>query len=517
MNAQNCSNNYTLQIGFENKLYSGLPDIIPQDDELLLDVMSYVVVRKNRAGNIVYQKGLSGIKKVLNYAEVYRWSDVIRKVMSRQKSEEIRNDKWLVCGIGKAFDGIHYYFIHPFAQYYQNKIAVPSYLLSQVEKVPDVSQGWGMVNESYPSSTLFEEFAEQLPPISGKKPNVPSGLLSAVKDLISAMKDQLKEVNEVFTHLPKAKAKNVENSTGRKKAVLFGFGNYARTIAIPYLEPYISLQKVHEIDPALLIGCKMKASTNPLPDDGDEKYPVWMIAGFHHTHAELAIKALQNGIIPVIEKPTATSIEHLSCFEKLAATASIPFYQCFQKRYQVFNQYAVEDLNLKQHDPVNYKALVYEIPLHAQHWYNWPVSGSRIISNGCHWIDHFMFLNQYAPVDKADAKYLSKEEILITIKLENGANGIISISDIGSSRIGMREHIELAVKGRACTITDAMYYRSESDFGILRKTKTDKLHNLRLMYDAIGKSIASNGKGDDLNSLRSSFLAIELNKQLSNT
>ncbi|MDA0659606.1 MAG: hypothetical protein O2931_01805 [Planctomycetota bacterium] len=509
-----------MDIGFKTKLYSQLPAPTPQNDEKLLDVWAYLPIRPNHAGSVLYSDGLKGLQKVLNYAQVYRWSDVVRKVLSRQKSEQIRNDKWLVCGLGKSLDGTCYLFVHPFAQYYQSQIAVPKCWRESTDRIAhEKLPMWAQIDEKLSCSPPIEQVANQLPPRSGLSSPIPAGLFPAVAQLLDDYRAKLLPISQCFSadtaSHRSSDGNGKQSNSGSSPAVLFGYGNYARTVTLPYMRPFVHLAKIHEIDPSLLIGASGRTvSTNPVADSDDSQYPVWLIAGFHHTHAGLALDAMRKGCVPVIEKPIATTLDECQSIADLVSTGKHPIYQCFQKRYQVFNQYTFADLGVQKGEPIHYKAIVFEIPLHSQHWYNWPVSGSRIVSNGSHWIDHFLFLNNYAQYVSFEARKIGPDELLLLIQLENGANAVITLSDIGANRIGMREFVELSVSGRRCTMTDSMHYMSESNRSIIRKAKTDKMHYLRLMYDSIGRSIAQGGGGDSAKSLLSTELTIKMDMQL---
>lgn len=502
-----------MEIGFASKLYAGIPGPTPIQDEILLQSVHYLAVRPNGNNGLVYEKGKSGVQKILNYAKVYRPIDLARKVLSRQKIERIRNDKWLVCGIGKDVNNAYHCFVHPSAQHFQSQLAVPRCWTISVEHNGD-EMLWGQLPAGQNSLAVLEEIAEIMPPISGF-------IASDEKLNLNPVMTFLDECREVFTPVSSAFPDKEEMAPTVEKdpkdqigAVLFGYGNYARTITLPFLKPFVHLHKIHEIDSSLLLEAGgLPKSTNPKADKDDGKYPVWLIAGFHHTHAELAIEALKVGSIPVIEKPIATTIKDFESFKKTAVETGKPFFQCFQKRYQIFNSYTFEDLQVKKGDPIHYKATVFEIPLHKQHWYNWPVSGSRIISNGCHWIDQFLFLNDYVPYTKFETKRLNDKELLLLIDLENGANAVITLSDIGPNRIGMREYVELSVPDRRVTIIDSMKYVSESSAQVIRIKNTDKLHYLRLMYQEIGYKIKMGEQGDSIQSLLSTELAIKMEEQ----
>lgn len=498
-----------MNIGFESKLYANIPAPTPDKSEILLESVVYLVIRPNGNTGMVYEQGRNGAQKILNYAKVYRPIDLLRKIMSRQKIERIRNDKWLVCGIGKDKNSQFYCFVCPSGQYYQSHLAIATCWTKPVSYKIESDLLWGQVSRDDRNNHLFDKIAEQMPPCSGAITSGNNIDFDAVLKLLDDQRSTLKPVTEKFQKQQEIATSGNKSKDGQIGAVLFGYGNYARTITLPYLKPYVHLHKIHEVDSSLLIEAgNLPKSTNPQADERDEEYPVWLIAGFHHTHANLAVEALRKSVIPVIEKPIATTMDDFAVFKKTAIETGNPFFQCFQKRYQIFNEFIFEDLNVKLGDPIHFKATVFEIPLHKQHWYNWPVSGSRIISNGCHWIDQFLFLNDYARYTGFETKNLNDQEILLLISLENGANAVITLSDIGPNRIGMREYVELSVTGRRVTIVDSMKYMSESSHQIIRKKRTDKLHYLRLMYQTIGQKIKTGAQGDSIRSLLSTELSI---------
>lgn len=303
---------------------------------------------------------------------------------------------------------------------------------------------------------------------------------------------------------------------GLMRAALFGLGNYAKVFIIPNLDQRISLSAVHEIDPAQL-GLKQWSkgylSTSPTPP-ADRKFDVYFAAGYHHTHASIAIHALKHGACAVVEKPVATTGEQLDEISELLTAGNGRFFACFHKRYSQLNDWVKEDLSCEPGNAVDYHCIVYEIPLPARHWYNWQNSGSRIVSNGCHWIDHFMFLNAYSPARKRSIIKAARGQIYVHIELENDAVFSMMLTDEGSPRLGVRDYIELRKGKTTIVMTDSSQYRSENATGCLRKKNVNKIDAYRRMYATISTTIADGKPGDSIESLRSSKLVIELDKLL---
>ena len=301
---------------------------------------------------------------------------------------------------------------------------------------------------------------------------------------------------------------------GKPTAVLFGLGNYAKTTIIPNIRSYLSLQRVHEIDPDqfAFFGKNPNLSLDTCPEGrAGLCFDAWFIAGFHHTHTDLAVSALEQSAYAVIEKPLATTkSQYLRFVQTLNEMPDSRFFLCFHKRYSELHNYAIEDLGVLPGSPIDMHCVVYEIPLPSLHWYNWPNSGSRLISNGCHWLDYFMFINDYCDVVDYRKWQPRGADVVVQVKLTNGAYFSMTLTDTGSQRLGVRDYIELRHRGVTITMIDAARYSAENRHRVFRKKKVNPLNAYERMYRKISREIACGGKGDDLISLRSSELTLLL-------
>ncbi len=306
-------------------------------------------------------------------------------------------------------------------------------------------------------------------------------------------------------------AKNTGNHK-LKSAVLFGLGNYAKTQIIPNIQKELSLERIHEIDPAqfeyLGKGEGVDKDTSPI-HRGDRFFDAWFIAGYHHTHTNLAIDAIQQGATAVIEKPLAVNRMQFDNFvNELKRAKNSQFFACFHKRYSKLHKFFLQDIGSSVGEPVDMHCIVYEIPLPTHHWYNWPNSGSRLISNGCHWLDYFMFVNNYEEV-KTYHKWKPKgSDIVVQVKLNNGAYLSMSLTDTGSRRLGVRDYIELRAKDMTITMIDGAVYRSENNSKVISQRRINPQHVYGDMYRLISQKIIAGGEGDSMESLRSTELSI---------
>jgi predicted dehydrogenase len=307
------------------------------------------------------------------------------------------------------------------------------------------------------------------------------------------------------------------DANGRPTAVLFGLGNYAKTQILPHVSRHLALAAVHEVDPEQLVAGApggVTLDTSPLPRD-DERYDAWFIAGFHHTHAPLAVRALAQGAYAVVEKPAATTRGQLAALDAaLTGTAAERLFVCFHKRYSRLHEWAMNDLAVAAGHAIDMHAIVYEIPLPERHWYNWPTSGSRLVSNGCHWLDYFLFVNGFGAVAAHGVAPLRGRDVLAWVRLESGAQLTLTITDTGSERLGVRDVIELRAGRVTARFIDATDYVAENSQRVLRRGRVNPMAAYAHMYDSICRRIVQRAPADPLTSLGSTRLMLGLEDQL---
>jgi hypothetical protein len=173
----------------------------------------------------------------------------------------------------------------------------------------------------------------------------------------------------------------------------------------------------------------------------------------------------------------------------------------FTRRYLIFNNFIRNDLDLKDNEPLSYYCIVNMARMPKLHWYNWPNSGSQIISNGCHWIDHFLLLNNYIAFTAYDAVQLHNGDIICWAELENGSTFNMVITQDGSMRVGYRETIEIRSKDSTVRLRDLSYYSAEGPNRVLRQAKIKKPLVYINMYRTISQKIVAGQAGDTRESL----------------
>lgn len=484
----------------------------------------------------VYLAQPRSLRRLWNYLREVGAKELLLKVRSRL-AESLRDRKFISAGFGEVLeadaDAVHpvgaaVAFVAPWHPECMQRVCLPPAFVTPIDDA--LAQRWRrdealllIRNKPNPQSPDWSPLAGWSR-FSGAPIDQASGVV------LGWATEQLRRIDPASCESlasPRAavaaeRTPSVSPQSGRMSAVLFGLGNYAKTCIIPKLDPRIQLTCIHEIDPTQigvnrLPGVSYDTSGAVRPD---EKYDVYLIAGYHHTHADLAVHALRSGAWAVVEKPIVTTREQLDAL--LATMKDHPgrFFAGLNKRYDPLWGLARQDLQLAPGEPVNYHCIVFEVPLVRRHWYNWPNSGSRIVSNGTHWLDHFQFMNGFAAPCRADLWKARNGDIHASVELDNGATFNMSLTDHGSARLGLQDHIQLRAKGVTVTVENASRYRAEDRFRVLRRKHVNRLTAFRVMYETISRKIVAGEPGDSVDSVRRSselMLALEAQVQRANS
>jgi hypothetical protein len=139
-----------------------------------------------------------------------------------------------------------------------------------------------------------------------------------------------------------------------------------------------------------------------------------------------------------------------------------------------------------------------------------------LLSNGCHWVDHFLFLNGFSKETDLDVYVARDKTINCSVVLENGAVFTMVLTDRGSERLGVQNHVELRTATTTAKIVNDGLYVSESVDRVLRKTSVNRMDSYARMYRTIAERISKNQRGDTLKTIvASSRVILELERRAS--
>jgi predicted dehydrogenase len=459
------------------------------------------------------------LRLVWNYIREVGLAATLRKIRSRSAEAASRNKKIVSVGIGRVLEvagdlsgyqlGEIVGFIAANHPECVERVVIPVQLLFAVPGIPDNSSvaHIGLSGDESSDVRMLGQLGSWSELSGNTLPANMEQVVAAAQRLLGSA--DWSKANEYPVSVVVSTRHEAVRKTGgsdRKSAVLFGYGNYAKTIALPNLSAHLDVQTIHEIDPAQMprpLTSDTTWDSRFWADDTDD-FDVYLIAGYHHTHAAIAEHALARGSYAVVEKPIVTSFEQLANVKAALELTTAGLYAGFHKRFARYNDWIIEDLNVEQGSPLNMHAIVFEMPLPKLHWYRWKNSCSRIVSNGSHWTDHFLFMNGFSPVIDKDVYIASDETVNVSVLLENGAMLTMVLSDKGSRRLGVQNNVEFRNEAGAVRVLNDGGYFSESHDRILRKRNINRLETYNRMYQTIAQRISEGDKGDSLESFVSS-------------
>jgi len=458
------------------------------------------------------------LRYVHNYIREIGLKKVVLKIISRI-SETGRNDKFISCGYGKIIEtqsvkfhaGDEVLFIAPCHSACVERIVLPENLASHVNQEIKIRSSRDHLHyiKQFPiNKNKWWQYYSGWNQFSGiTAPPINNNIASEIYKSITSLKNSIEKINIEEPSKIQEHVSITDKSLPPKipSGCLFGYGNYAKSIILPNISKFINIKHIHEVDPTQIPVHFFKKKDITLDTSPfirwDKSYDVYFLAGYHHTHAPLAVEALKHQKHVVIEKPIATTWDQLNSLVSVMKSSNGQVFSCFQRRYLIFNELAIKDLELQLGEPVNYHCIVFEVPLPSQHWYRWPNSRSRLLSNGSHWIDHFLYLNDFSKPKYFNVVEFSNDTLNVTIELMNDANFTMTLTDKGSSRIGLQDYCELRKGTITIKIIKGSRYIAESSAKIFRKKKINRLSVYKDMYTIISKNIYNQQPGDNSDQL----------------
>jgi polar amino acid transport system substrate-binding protein len=198
------------------------------------------------------------------------------------------------------------------------------------------------------------------------------------------------------------------------------------------------------------------------------------IATRHDTHASLAIAALEAGKHVFVEKPLAIQEDELAHVLEVAGRRSdCRLMVGYNRRFSPLARQA-RDIFERVGGPllINYRVNAGFLP--KEHWTQTAQGGGRILGEVCHFVDLMQFLTASKPaqvyavsVDADNAQVPDQDNVVITIRFQNGSTGQISYLACGDKSLN-KERIEVFGGGQSFIIDDfrsGEHYRGGSRRG----------------------------------------------------
>ncbi|HKZ80674.1 MAG TPA: bi-domain-containing oxidoreductase [Pyrinomonadaceae bacterium] len=276
--------------------------------------------------------------------------------------------------------------------------------------------------------------------------------------------------------------RNIAAAGNSVKLGLIGAGNYVRSTLLPHFKSagvgFQSITSASGIS-AQDVGKKFgfaKAVASLEEILLDEEINLVVIGTRHDTHAQLAIRALQDGKNVFVEKPLALNDEELDSVIEAATNSSGRLMVGFNRRFSPL-ALAGKEVFAGRADPLSILYRVNPGRLPREHWVQDSIEGGgRIIGEVCHFIDLMQFLTESLPesvfaecISSRNHQLVDEDSVFITLRFADGSTGCIAYLAEGDTSLS-KERIEIFGEGKSFVLDDfrsAVAYTS----GRQRKTK----------------------------------------------
>jgi polar amino acid transport system substrate-binding protein len=220
-----------------------------------------------------------------------------------------------------------------------------------------------------------------------------------------------------------------------------------------------------------------------------------LIATRHDTHAAYAIRAMQAGKPAFLEKPLAITPEQLEEVERVWRETGGRVLVGYNRRFSPFVRQIAEHFKNRT-EPLSLLYRVNAGPLEQGHWMRGtPEGGSRVVSEGCHFIDVMMFLANALPrrVCAAHLRSHEPDTAQLVLEFEDGSIGILYYLTTGDPSVP-KEYLEVHGAGRSAILRDfrELELVAGSKHTVHRSAAQDKGHKNELT--AFAEAVKSGGE-----------------------
>ena len=347
-------------------------------------------------------------------------------------------------------------------------------------------------------------------------------------------KDKVKNAEGTRTISLKKLKSNLQTGNNIPNIAVIGAGNHASRTLIPALKKTKgNLHTLYSSGGVSGFHHGIKAGFQNTSTDIDE---IWsskeidtvVVATRHDNHAELVVKALDNGKNIFVEKPLALTLGQLKNIDdavqkyKEDKGADPILMVGFNRR---FSPHVIKMRSLLQQkkEPKSIIMTVNAGFLPKEHWLNNPeIGGGRIIGEGCHFIDLMMSLigkpiiaHQSVAIGSNLYSKNQNDNVAINLSFEDGSIGTIHYLSNGGASFP-KERIEVFCGGSVLQIKNYITLKGYNwkGFNKLRSFKQDKGQAAcaKSFIDAI---INNNHSPIDYSEIKeTSRLAIEISNSL---
>lgn len=279
---------------------------------------------------------------------------------------------------------------------------------------------------------------------------------------------------------------------------VIGAGSFARGTLLPALGKRGHIEAVATatgLSAASLADMAGARSTSVDEVLSDPAVNLVMIATHHSNHAELAVRALENGKAVFVEKPLATSESQLSAladvYDSLEREGKNPFLMVgFNRRFSPL----VGEMRKALANRTEPAMLVYRVNagyIPREHWTQGPEGAGRVIGEVCHFVDLAEYLLG-SRIREVSASALPNNEryrddnVTVTARLEDGSLAMIVYAACGDKSTG-KERVEVFCQGTCLLLDDfrRLIVSKQGRAKTIKSTGKGHVEEMRALVDAL--------------------------------
>lgn len=263
--------------------------------------------------------------------------------------------------------------------------------------------------------------------------------------------------------------KSISLVPGALKVGFIGTGNYVKGMHLPNMS---TLSKKYQIVglmnrspiPAMSLAAQYNASFYTTDYNrilGESSIDTVFICTRHDSHASYAIKALESGKNVYLEKPAALNEEELHQLMDVALHSKAHFVVGFNRRFSKYARQIKKYItNRKAPVVISYTMNAGYVPYDV--WVQTSVGGGRIIGEGCHIIDLFIYLLgpevrkvEVKPLSFNKSFYRSRDNVSFSLFYKDGSIATLNYLSNGAKTMP-KETMHVFFDGHSLFLNDYM-------------------------------------------------------------
>jgi predicted dehydrogenase/threonine dehydrogenase-like Zn-dependent dehydrogenase len=250
-------------------------------------------------------------------------------------------------------------------------------------------------------------------------------------------------------------------ATGPLRVGFVGAGNYATSSLLPALrdDERVTLRRVATARSLSAANAQRRfgfteAATGADSVLDDDDIDVVFVATRHHSHADLACRALERGKAVFVEKPLALSDDEVErVLEVVERTGNDRLMVGFNRRFAPLFAGMKERFGVRA-SAGTARYLVNAGPLAAGSWYaNEALEGSRFVGEGGHFIDTLSWWFDASPVSAHATKGPAAGDVHATLEFDNESVATITYVTGGNARVP-KETFDASGGGRSARLNN---------------------------------------------------------------